>query len=147
MNRTLRINVGILAILAAVGAGYVHSSFADMVIVVNKTNPVTAVKKTVVGRYFLKKSTMWDFGIKVVPIDLPAAEPVREEFSKRILQSSPREVESHWISESLVGGKSAPEIVNNAALVKKRVAAEPGGIGYIDSAELDDSVKRVEVVD
>ncbi len=147
MNRKLRINVGILAILTTVGAGYVHSSFADMVVVVNKTNPVTAVKKTVVGRYFLKKSTMWDFGIKVVPIDLPATEPVREEFSKRILASSPREVESHWISESLVGGKSAPEIVNNAALVKKRVAAEPGGIGYIDSAELDDSVKRVEVVD
>lgn len=147
MNRKLRINLGILAILTTVGAGYVHSSFADMVVVVNKTNPVTAVKKSVVGRYFLKKSTMWDFGIKVLPIDLPAAEPVREEFSKRILESSPREVESHWISESLLGGKSAPEIVNNAALVKKRVAAEPGGIGYIDSAELDDSVKKVEVVD
>ncbi len=148
MNRKSRISLVTLIILGTVmGAGYARSAFAEVVVVVNKANPAATVTKKVLERYFLKKTTTWDTGIKIVPIDLPATDPVREDFSKTILGRTPREVESHWISQSLLGGKSAPEVVTNSALVKKYVAADPGAIGYINISDLDDSVKRVEVVD
>lgn len=148
MNRKSRISLVTLIILGTVmGPGYARSAFAEVVVVVNKANPATTVTKNVLERYFLKKTTTWDTGIKIAPVDLPATDPVREEFSKTILGRTPREVESHWISQSLLGGKSAPEVVTNSALVKKHVAAEPGAIGYINISDLDDSVKRVVVVD
>ena len=148
MDRTSRISLVVLIILGIVMAmGYVRGAFAEVAIVVNKANPATTVTKGALGRYFLKKTTMWDTDIKVAPVDLPATDPVREEFSRTILGSSPKGVESHWIAQSLLGGKPAPEVVNNSALVKKHVAADPGAIGYINISDLDDSVKRVEVVD
>jgi ABC-type phosphate transport system substrate-binding protein len=138
----------VLIILGIVMAmGYVRGAFAEVAIVVNKANPATTVTKGALGRYFLKKTTMWDTDIKIAPVDLPATDPVREEFSRTILGRTPKGVESHWISQSLVGGKSAPEVVSNSALVKKHVAADSGAIGYINASDLDDSVKQVEVVD
>lgn len=137
----LPVLIGMIVMVDACG------SFADVVVVVNPSNKVTALKKSVVMRYFFKKSTMWDNGMQVVPVDLTATNAVREEFSSSVLGSSTKKVEGHWISESLTGGKSAPEIVSSPSLVKKRVAAEPGGIGYMDRAEVDSSVKVVDVAD
>jgi ABC-type phosphate transport system substrate-binding protein len=137
----------LMMVIGFVLTGGAASSFADVVVVVNKANSVTTVKKSVLGRYFLKKTTSWESGTPVVPVDLPATDPLREEFSGWILKMSPKNVEGHWITESLTGGKAAPEIVNSGTLVKKRVASEPGGVGYIDSAEVDGSVKVIEVVE
>ena len=148
MNRNLRISLVALIMLGTViGVGYVRGAFAEVAVIVNKTNPATTVTKSALERYFLKKTTMWDTNIKIAPVDLPTTDPAREEFSRTILGRAPREVESHWISQSLVGGKSAPEVVSNSALVKKHVAADSGAIGYINASDLDDSVKQVEVVD
>jgi len=148
VNRKSKISLAALIILGTVmAAGYARSAFAEVAVVVNKANPATTVTKGALGRYFLKKTTMWDTDIKIAPVDLPATDPVREEFSRTILGRTPRGVESHWISQSLLGGKSAPEVVNNSTLVKKYVAADPGAIGYINISDLDDSVKRVVVVD
>ncbi len=148
MNRKSRIGLVTLIVFGAVMAmGYVRNAFAEVAIVVHKDNSVTTVTKSALGRYFLRKTTAWDTGIRIAPVDLPITDPVREEFSKTILGKNSREIESHWISQSLVGGKSAPEVVANSALVKKNVSADPGGIGYINVSDLDDSVKRVEVVE
>lgn len=139
--------VFIMLTLGFILMGHVSYPFANVVIVVNNSNPVTTVKKSALGRYFLKKTTAWESGTPVVPVDLPAVDPLREEFSGWILKMSPKNVEGHWITESLTGGKSAPEIVNSTALVKKRVASDPGGVGYIDSADVDGSVKVIEIVE
>ncbi|MBI5415400.1 MAG: hypothetical protein HZA29_01145 [Candidatus Omnitrophica bacterium] len=145
INKKIRVIViGILAIIwftARTSLG-----FTDVVVIVNKNNPVQTVKKSVLVRYFLKKTTSWDKGTRVVPIDLTVNDPVRQEFSEGILQKSPHEVEEYWIAESLTGGKSAPEIVSDFALVKKRVAADVGALGYVDKTQVDETVKVVEVV-
>ena len=146
MNRKKKIGI-IMLVMGIILTEHVSYPLAKVVVVVNNANSAATVKRSTWARYFLKKSTSWESGAPVVPVDLKAADPAREEFSNWILNMSPQRVEAHWISETLTGGKLAPEIVNSAALVKKRVASEPGGIGYIDGAELDASVKAVEVVE
>ena len=121
--------------------------FTDVVVIVNKENPAKTVKKSALARYFLKKSTRWDSGARVVPIDLTVSDPAREEFSAGILKKSPREVEEYWIAESLTGGKSAPEIVTDSSLVKKRVASDAGALGYVDKTQVDETVKIIEIVE
>ena len=56
-------------------------------------------------------------------------------------------MESHWISEAVIGGKAAPEIVGSTQLVIEKVAGDPGAIGYIDEADLDGSVKQVSIME
>ncbi len=147
MNRETIKHMVLPVLIGMIVMVYAHRSFADVVVVVNPSNQAANLKKSVVARYFLKKSTTWDNGTQVVPIDLAVTDAAREEFSESMLSSSPKKVESHWISESLTGGKSAPEIVSSATLVKKRVASETGGIGYIDRVEVDSSVKVVDIID
>lgn len=148
MMRLRKARLHIIVILGTILLfGHVPCAFANVVIIVNKNNPVKAVKRGTVASYFLKKSTSWDTGARVVPIDLTAKDPARQEFSEWILKKSAKSVEEHWIGESLTGGKSAPDIVGDATLAKKRVAAELGAIGYIDNTALDSSVKAVEVVE
>jgi ABC-type phosphate transport system substrate-binding protein len=142
-----KIRVIVIGILATIWfTARTSLGFTDVVVIANKNNPVQTLKKSVLVRYFLKKTTSWDNGTRVVPIDLTVSDPVRQEFSEGILQKSPHEVEEYWIAESLTGGKSAPEIVSDSALVKKRVAADAGALGYVDKAQVDETVKVVETV-
>ena len=146
MDRKIKIIV-----MAALAIGWFTArtslGFTDVVIIVNRENPVKTVKKSVLARYFLKKTTRWDSGTRVVPIDLTVSNPVRQEFSEGGLQKSPHEVEEYWIAESLTGGKLAPEIVSDPALVKKRVAADAGALGYVDKTQVDETVKVVEIAE
>ncbi len=146
MDRKIKIIV-----MAALAIGWFTArtslGFTDVVIIVNRENPVKTMKKSVLARYFLKKTTRWDSGTRVVPIDLTVSNPVRKEFSEGVLQKSPHEVEEYWIAESLTGGKSAPEIVTDSDLVKKRVAAEAGALGYLDKTQVDETVKVVEIAE
>ncbi|MBI5150184.1 MAG: hypothetical protein HZA28_05385 [Candidatus Omnitrophica bacterium] len=144
-RKTRVIVIGILAI--GLFTARPSLGFSDVVVIVNKDNPVQTVKKSALVRYFMKKTTRWDNGTRVVPVDLTVSDSVRQEFSEGILKKSPHEVEEYWIAESLTGGKSAPEIVTDSVLVKKRVAADAGALGYIDRTQADATVKIVEIVD
>ena len=146
MDRKIKIIV-----MAALAVGWFTAraslGFTDVVIIVNRENPVKTVKKSVLARHFLKKTTRWDSGTRVVPIDLTVSNPVRQEFSEGVLQKSPHEVEEYWIAESLTGGKAAPEIVSDSDFVKKRVAADAGALGYVDKTQVDETVKVVEIAE
>ncbi|HBO97540.1 MAG TPA: hypothetical protein DE315_09015 [Candidatus Omnitrophica bacterium] len=146
MDRKIKIIV-ITALAVGWFTARASLGFTDVVIIVNRENPVKTVKKSVLARYFLKKTTRWDSGARVVPIDLTVSSPVRQEFSEGVLQKSPHEVEEYWIAESLTGGKLAPEIVSDPALVKKRVAADAGALGYVDKTQVDETVKVVEIAE
>ena len=51
-------------------------------IIVNPANPVTALTKAQVSKFFLEKST-WDDGLPVSPVDLATTSSVREIFSSK----------------------------------------------------------------
>ncbi len=118
---------------------------AEVIIIVNHSNSVSSMKRSMISRLFLKKKTKWGNGEKVEPVDLTSSNAVREKFSEKILRKSVRNVESHWIAQTVTGGHFAPKIVDSADAVKRHVADNAGGIGYIDSNELDDSVKKITV--
>lgn len=117
----------------------------DIVIIVNRGNPVQSIKKSLLRRYFLRKTTEWTDGTAIVPVDLPASDPIRERFSEWILKQTPARITGYWISQGVTGGKDAPDIVRSAAAVKNHVANHAGGIGYILRSDLDGSVKAIEV--
>jgi len=133
--------------MPALGISQEVAAKEDIVIIVNHENPVRSIKKSLLRRYFLKKTTEWKDGVPVVPVDLATGDPVRESFSKWILNKDAEKIEGYWISQGLIGGKSAPPIRNSAISFKKYITEHAGAIGYIARSDLDSTVKTIEVVE
>lgn len=118
---------------------------ADVVIIANKHAPDTLSKEQV-AEIFMGKSYSLPGGTPAAPLDLPASHPLREEFYTKVTGKSASQAKSYWAKMAFTGKGIPPREAEGSAEVKKAVAASPGGIGYIDRAAVDNSVKVVLTV-
>lgn len=100
-----------------------------------------AVSKDQLANIYLGRS--FDFK----PVDLPEGNATREAFYKKATERDQAQVKAVWSRVVFSGKGQAPAVMPDAAAVKKAVAADPKGIGYIDKAAVDGSVKVVLVLD
>ncbi|MNP49690.1 hypothetical protein D3C76_1438950 [compost metagenome] len=56
---------------------------------------------------------------------------------------SASQLKAHWSKIIFTGRGQPPQAVSSSAEVKKRVAENPGTIGYIDAREVDGSVRAL----
>ncbi len=115
------------------------------VVVVNQSNSVTTLSLTDLQRMFRKQTRMWPHGETVVPVDWDATSEIRQEFSKRVLNRSVREMGEYWVQQSITQGLTPPTTLRSARAILRFVASVPGAIGYVPAVDLDDTVKRVGV--
>jgi ABC-type phosphate transport system substrate-binding protein len=113
---------------------------AELVIIVNPSNPATRMFPTQAAQFFLGGSVMF------VPIEQPADSPIRAEFYKKVLEKESAQVEAIWSKIAFSGKGKPPKEMKNSAEVKKAVAANPKAIGYIEKSAVDDTVKVVATV-
>ncbi|MCH8618090.1 hypothetical protein [Undibacterium sp. TS12] len=113
---------------------------AELVVVVNPSNPATAMTAAQASQFFLGKSAMF------TPVDLPENSPIRAEFYKKVADKDMSEVKTIWSKLVFTGKGTAPKEMHNNAEVKKAVAANPTGIGYIERSAVDSTVKVVTVL-
>ncbi|PXX45258.1 hypothetical protein DFR42_102486 [Undibacterium pigrum] len=116
------------------------ASAAELVVVVNTANPATAMTSAQASQFFLGKSAMF------TPVDLPENSPIRAEFYKKVADKDLSEVKTIWSKLVFTGKGTAPKEMHNYAEVKKAVAANPTGIGYIERSAVDATVKVVTVL-
>ncbi|WP_230412059.1 type 2 periplasmic-binding domain-containing protein [Undibacterium hunanense] len=109
----------------------------EIVVVVNPQNPATAMTAAQASQFFLGKSAMF------TPVDQSENAPIRAEFYKKAAEKDLSEVKSIWSKLVFTGKGTAPKEVHSNAEVKKAVAANPTGIGYIDKSAVDATVKVV----
>lgn len=110
---------------------------ADIVIVVNPKNPATAMTTAQASQFFLGKSAMF------TPVDQGESAPIRAEFYKKLADKDLSEVKAIWSKLVFTGKGTAPKELHSNADVKKAIAADPAGIGYIDKSAVDASVKVI----
>ena len=77
------------------------------------------------------------------PVDLPDSSATREAFYKKATDRDQSQIKSLWARLAFTGQAQPPKVAADAAAVKKAVAADPKAIGYIDKADVDDTVKIV----
>jgi len=130
MNNSLRAALAALALATAVPA------FADVVVVVNPAN-TEAVSKDQVANVFLGKSTAF------TPIDQADGSAIRGEFYKKVADKDAAQAKALWSKLVFTGKATPPKEVAGSADVKKAIAANPKGIGYIEKSAVDASVKVV----
>jgi len=110
---------------------------AEVVVVVNPSNPAASMTADQVADYFLGKSTA------LQPVDQPESSAIRGEFYQKVTAKDAAQVKAVWTRLIFTGKATPPKEASSSADVKKAIAGNPKAIGYIEKSAVDSSVKVV----
>lgn len=119
---------------------------AELVVVVSARNPVTALRADQVSAIFLGQTARFPDGTEAAPLDQRIGSPLRDEFYLHVANKSPALIKAYWSKMVFTGRGQPPGELPDSAAVRRKVAADPGAIGYIERGALDPSVHAVLVV-
>jgi hypothetical protein len=117
----------------------------EIAVIVHPSNRFDSLSRSRLNYLFLRKVSRWPWGAEAVPIDLAEGAPIRKRFAETILGIGEEQLAEYWIDQRATRGMSPPLQVQDAAAVRQCVAARPGGIGYIPSSALDNTVKAIRI--
>jgi ABC-type phosphate transport system substrate-binding protein len=137
--RHFHIAIGIIGLSIVAGA----QALADVVAVVSAKSSVTTLSKSQVADIFMGKMARFPDGTLAVPIDQSEGTAVRDEFYSKVAGKSSVQMKAHWSKIIFTGRGRPPPTVASSSDAKKRVAANPQIIGYIESNLVDESVRVV----
>lgn len=129
----------LLAISTLVGSAVAWSGVA---VIVHPSNGNSVSAKDI-SKIFLGKSKTFPDGSEAIPVDQTDGSAVRTSFVSSALKKNNQQIKSYWAQLLFTGKGTPPKEVGGGAEVKKLVSQNPSLIGYIDSSEVDGSVKVV----
>jgi hypothetical protein len=131
----------ILLIAASLlGAGL---SRAEVVVVVNAAAGIERLTPDQVINIYLGRHRKLPNGIAALPVDQPAADSLRAEFYRKLVDKDLNEINAYWARLHFSGKTAPPAQATTAAEVLQHVLGKPGGIGYIDKSQADARVRIV----
>lgn len=135
----------LIGLLVVLSAAEVHAGEAAFYVVVHPSNPMDSIKRAELSAIYTKRTRSWPDGREIVPVDQPAASPVRERFSRAIHGKSVAYVMRYWQRLIFSGREIPPRQLQNDAAVLELVKNSPSAIGYI-AGEPPPGVKVLAVV-
>ncbi|MBV1877635.1 MAG: hypothetical protein KUG79_08335 [Pseudomonadales bacterium] len=136
MNKTLLCCCMVLACIMFTG-----SCAAKTAIIVHPGNSIGS-DRGAISKIFLGKSKIFSDGSKAVSINICDDDPLKSEFEKKVLNKTNAQLKAYW-SKFVFTGKGSPPKVTSAAELKLTLATGPTFIGYINTIDLDNSVKNL----
>lgn len=130
------------ATLAGVSLIASVSAWSGVAVIVNPNN-ANALSEADVTRIFLGKKKAYPDGSEAIPVDQAEGSPIRSSFVSTVLKKNDQQIKAYWAQLLFTGKGTPPKEVGGGADVKKLIAENPALIGYIDSSEVDGSVKVV----
>lgn len=116
---------------------------AQLVVIVSAKSSVAALSENEVADIYLGRTSRLPDGGQVLPLDLADDAANRTTFYRIVCGKSPAQLRAYWSKLVFTGAGQPPREVADAEAMKKRVASGTNVIGYIDSSQLDPSVKAV----
>jgi ABC-type phosphate transport system substrate-binding protein len=135
--------IGSLLAATLIGSCLSAGAVAEVVAVVSTKCPVSTLSKNQVADIFLGRAARFPDGSAAVPIDQVEGSPARDEFYLTFAGKSAAQLNAHWSKIIFTGRGQPPAEVASGAEVKKRLAANPTAIGYIEAALVDSQVRVV----
>lgn len=121
---------------------FTYLATAEIAVIVHPSNGDTLDKSTI-NKIFLGKIKSFPGGNSAVPINLNEDSETRSAFDKNVLNKSSTQVKAYWSKLMFSGKGTPPKQATNDAEMKSLVAGNPTHIGYIDTAQVDGSVKVI----
>jgi len=72
----------------------------------------------------------------VLPINLPAGTPARDEFLQWVMEQNEEQYTGYWLVRRYVGKGSPPKELGSIDEVVKYIAMTPGAVGYVPSSKV-----------
>lgn len=72
----------------------------------------------------------------VVPVNLPAGTPVRDEFLQWVMEQNEEQYTGYWLVRRYVGKGSSPKELGSVDEVVKYIAVTPGAVGYVPMSKV-----------
>lgn len=130
-----------IAILLCASAGFVANvSAMTVAVIVNKAN-TTPITKALVTKIYTGELSKWPGGQPITKLNLPKNSQQRKVFSNAILGKSVSQLKVIWARKMFSGSGVPPAKVNSDQVVKAIVGANKFAIGYINAADLGNTVK------
>jgi len=95
---------------------------------------------------YLKKKLYWEDGSRIAPINLPASNPTRREFSLTVLERPLESLESYW-NDMYFHGVTPPFVVGSNEAAIRFIEQTPNGIAYLPLCSVDRRVAILLIVD
>ena len=108
---------------------------SPIIFIVHPDNPIRDLSQQEIADFYFKRNRYWPDGTKVRFFDQKGSTAQKLWFIQKILKKTPRELDLFWIGEKNYNGQGAPIIAPSDDMVVSSVAALPGAIGYISTAE------------
>lgn len=140
--KTITLKKILAASLAGVSLLASATAWSGVSVIVNPSNS-NSLDASDVTRIFLGKKKSFPDGSEAIPVDQAEGAPARSEFVTTVLKKNDQQIKAYWAQLLFTGKGTPPKEVGTGAEVKKLVAQNPSLIGYIDSSEVDGSVKVV----
>lgn len=93
-----------------------------------------------VAQIYLRRKRFWDDGTAIVPLNLPSQAPLREYFSRIVLNQTEARLADYW-NRQYFYGILPPATLASTAAVRRYVASDRNAIGYVPATEVDGSVR------
>lgn len=118
----------------------------DLAVVVNKSNSVDNLTKAQLCKIVLAEQATWPGGKKVVVVLRAPGQPDRKGVLRSVCGMGEDDFTTHQMQASFNGNAgSPPKVVATDEAVRDEVAAQTGGIGFLRTADVNDSVRTVTV--
>lgn len=109
-------------------------------VIVSATNQDIRLDTTRLSLIYRRKLRFWPEGRRVHPINLPVAHPLRQRFSRAVLDSAPEALEDYW-RERYFLGVEPPFVVHSTEAMIRLVAQTEGALGYVNACAVDERVR------
>lgn len=107
-----------------------------LVVVVNAKTPTPVLTSKDIANLYLGRTRNLSNGQLVVPLDNPAAAPVRARFYKALTGKAITDINAYWARLLFTGQSSPPQPMPDANALLEAVRTSPGTMAYVEQSQV-----------
>jgi len=132
--------LALLGLLAGAGARAEAPQAVGIAVIGAPGLDLGHLDRAAVASIFRRKLRTLADGGRLVPVNLPASDPLRTAFSLAVFDLEPAAMDAYW-NERYFHGVSPPHVLASVEAVLRFVATTPGAIGYVPACAVDGRVR------
>lgn len=122
------------------------NAYAELAIIGHPSLKVVGVSVENLSDIYLGRAKTFPNGSPVDAVDQDTGTDSRQQFLDKVLKMDERALKSYWAKRIFTGKARPPEALAGDEAVKKWVAANPSGLGYVQGKFVDSSVKVLLII-
>lgn len=116
--------------------------WSEISVIVHPDNDAEISEKAILN-IFLGKARTYSNGEQALPLTLDIKDKQTNEFTEKFLEKTVNQFRSYWARMMFSGAGVPPKTIDDADEMLELVASNPNLIGFVNTDDVDDTVKVV----